>query len=368
MSRTDKRTRDVKTCIQDPQWPDSTYLLEEILVACEGASGGVGTFAFASAAGVNLLLDDPQFSLFLSSAPFELILGMDAITDTKALDAVRTKVTAHPDLTARAFLGTAAGSLFHPKVCWFKHPFGCVCLAGSGNLTAGGLRGNCECFSVVKFKQEQMRAFDLMWRSWFDFHASELLPLDHPDVRKKALENERLKSVIEKQQKEILVEDRNGRIVVGPAPRADAKVLIAEIPRGGSRWNQANFDLETFQGYFGASPGHTQRIMLTHVDMQGRMGPQEVRPSVAVKSHNYRFELDAASGHPYPSRGRPIAVFVRVATRTFRYRLLMPGTQAYRETSEYLKTHGSEQAYRVRRLLTNVHALRGATFFRKLAD
>ena len=368
MSRTSKKKQDVKTCLQDPQWPDSTYLLEEILVACEGASSGVGAFAFVSAAGVNLLLDDPQFSLFLSSAPFELILGMDAITDTKALDAVQTKVTAHPNLKARAFLGTAPGSLFHPKMCWFKHPSGCVCLAGSGNLTPGGLRGNCEFFSVVKFTQEQMRAFDRMWRSWFDFHASALLPLDHPDVRKKALENEKLKSLVKKQQKEVLVEGRNGRIAVGPALREDAKVLIAEIPRGGSRWNQANFDLETFQGYFGASPGHTQRIMLTHVDMRGRMGPQEVRPSVAVKSHNYRFELEAASGLPYPPRRRPIAVFVRVATRTFRYRLLMPGTQGYRETREYLKTHGSQQAHRVRRLLTNVRALRGAAFFRKLAD
>jgi hypothetical protein len=368
MSITNKRTPDVKACLQDPQWPDSTYLLEEILVACEGASRGVGAFAFASAAGVNLLFDDPQFSLFLSSAPFELILGMDAITDTKALDAVRATVTAQPNLNARAFMGTAPGSLFHPKMCWFKHLSGSVCLAGSGNLTLGGLRGNCEFFSVVKFTQKQMRPFDLMWKSWLDFHASELLPLDHPDVWKKARENARLKRVVKKQQKEILVEGREGRIVVGPAPSEDAKVLIAEIPRGGSRWNQANFDLETFRGYFGASPGHTQRIVLTHVDSHGLMGPQEVRPSVAVKSHNYRFELDAASGRPYPSRGRPIALFVRVATRTFRYRLLMPGTQGYRDAREFLKTHGSQQANRVRRLQTTVRALRGATFFRKLAD
>jgi hypothetical protein len=342
--------------------------LEEILVACEGASGGVGAFAFVSAAGVNLLLDDPQFSLFLSSAPFELIIGMDAITDTKALDAVRATVSAQPNLKARAFLGTAPGSLFHPKMCWFRHLSGCVCLAGSGNLTPGGLRGNCEFFSIVKFTQKQMLTLDVLWKSWLDFHAPELLPLDHPAVWKKARENARFKRVLEKQRKEILVEDRHGKIVVGPAPREDAQVLIAEIPRGGSRWNQANFDLETFRGYFGASPGHTQRILLTHVDSHGLMGSQEVRPSVAVKSHNYRFELDAASGLSYPSRGRPIGVFVRVATRTFRYRLLMPATQGYREANEYLKVHVSQQEHRVRRLLTTVRTLRAATFFRKLAD
>ena len=52
---------------------------------------------------------------------------------------------------------------------------------------------------------------------------------------------------------------------------ADA-VLIAEIPKSGDRWNQANFDLETFRNYFGAIPGHTQRIILTHIDSEGRVG------------------------------------------------------------------------------------------------
>lgn len=357
----------MKTCLQDPEWPDSTYLLEEILAACEGASSGGGAFAFASSAGVTLLFGDPQFSQFLEQCPFELIVGVDAVTDTDALDAIQATAAMQPKLKVRAFLGTGAGCMFHPKICWFRNASGGVCLVGSGNLTAGGLRGNYESFSVVKSGRMQMRAFDRMWSSWSDFHRSELLLLTDVRVRKKASENAKQPRLLPKQEGDILVEHGKGKIVVGPAPKESAQVLIAEIPKGGSRWNQANFDLGTFRNFFGASPGRTQRILLTHVDVFGRLGSQEIRPSVAVKSHNYRFELDAAAGE-YPAKGRPIAIFVRVATRTFRYRLLMPHTQGYRETSNYLKTHGSHEANRVRRLLTNVRALRGAAFFRKLAD
>jgi hypothetical protein len=363
-----EKMQTAKTCLQDPEWPDSTYLLEEIIGACERASSGGGAFAFASSAGVTLLLGDPQFSQFLKQCPFELIVGVDAITDTDSIEAIQATAALYPQLKVRAFLGTRAGCMFHPKLCWFRHESGGICLVGSGNLTAGGLRGNYESFSVVGFGRTQMRAFDQMWSSWSDFHKSELLLLSDSRVHKKCSENARQPRLLPKQEGDILVERGRGKIVVGPAPRETAQVLIAEIPRGGSRWNQANFDLGTFRNFFGASPGRTQRILLTHVDVLGRLGSQEIRPSVAVKSHNYRFELDAAAGLGYPAKGRPIAVFVRVATRTFRYRLLMPGTQGYRQTSDYLRIHGSQEANRVRRLLTNVGALRSAAFFRKLAD
>jgi len=357
---------DVKTCLQDPEWPASTYLLEEVLAACERASSGAGAFAFASAAGVNLLFGDPQFSDFLAHYSFELIIGVDAVTDTHALDTFHASAVAHPKLKVRAFMGTTRGSMFHPKVCWFRHSSGGVCLVGSGNLTAGGLRGNCESFSVLRFSPTQMRVFDRMWTSWTEFHQPELLPLTDARVRKKASDNAKQARLLPKQESDILLEHGKGQIVVGPARRENAKVLIAEIPKAGGRWNQANFDLGTFRNFFGASPGRTQRIVLTHVDILGHLGSQEIRPSVAVKSHNYRFELDAASGLEYPTTGRPIAIFVRVATRTFRYRLLMPGTRRYRSTSDYLKAHTSEEANRVRRLLTNVRALRSAAFFQKL--
>jgi hypothetical protein len=199
-------------------------------------------------------------------------------------------------------------------------------------------------------------------------HASDLRELDHPDVRKKATENAQKNKARKKKQNGILLEGPEGGVSVGPPISSDADVLIAEIPKGGPRWNQANFDLETFRNFFGASPGRTQRVIMTHVDIDGRLGPQEVRPSVSVKSHNYRFELDAAGNLTYPRKGRPIAVFVRVATRTFRYRLFMPGSQGYQEVNVYLKGHEPGRANRVRRYRTNVGSLGGLAFFRRLAE
>lgn len=74
----------IDTCIQDPAWPDSIYLLDEILASSHGATAGGGAFAFASESGVKLLFRDLDFQRFLAEFPFHLVIGVDAITDTKA--------------------------------------------------------------------------------------------------------------------------------------------------------------------------------------------------------------------------------------------------------------------------------------------
>lgn len=122
-------------------------------MACEHAAGGVGAFAFASAPGVKLLLRDADFSHSLSTSPFDLVVGVDLITDIKALDAISACASDHPNLLPRVFLGSMPGGLFHPKMCWFCHPAGGVCVMGSGNLTPGGLRSNCEAFCIASGQQ-----------------------------------------------------------------------------------------------------------------------------------------------------------------------------------------------------------------------
>jgi hypothetical protein len=62
------------TCIQDPAWPDSSYLLEEILIASQGATSGAGAFAFASEAGIKLLFHDSDFQKFLSKYPLPSLI------------------------------------------------------------------------------------------------------------------------------------------------------------------------------------------------------------------------------------------------------------------------------------------------------
>jgi hypothetical protein len=354
-------------CIQDPAWEDSTYFLEEILVASKGALDGGGAFAFASQAGVRLLLEDVDFVRFLSKSKFDLIVGVDAITDTKALSAIAECLSQNPKLSARVFLGKIPRVTFHPKLCWFRHKHRGRTLVGSGNLTPGGLRGNCEAFSITDLSKQQLLTWEQKWASWAAFHKSDLLPIDDPRVVKRATENALANIARKKPQGDILLEEANGRISVGRSRHDSDAVLVAEIPRGGSRWNQANFNLETFRGFFGASPGKTQRIILTHIAADGTAGSQEIRPSVSVKSNNHRFELEAASGLPYPSKGRPIGIFVRVATRTFRYRLLMPGDSGHRQALQFLNQHAPQEGTQMRRFVTTVRNVQNETFLKKLA-
>jgi len=59
--------------IQDPADPEAPYLLERILDACNSASTGVGAFAWATAMGLKLLLEDKTFASFMSRGAFELV-------------------------------------------------------------------------------------------------------------------------------------------------------------------------------------------------------------------------------------------------------------------------------------------------------
>lgn len=119
----------------------------------------------------------------------------------------------------------------------------------------------------------------------------------------------------------------------------DSSLLIAEIPRSGNRWKQANFDKDTFENFFGATCGENgaYRILLKSVNADGTLGETEIRPSVSVSSSNYRFELDAASGINYPDGGmRPLGLFAKVSHRDFIYELLLPEQVGYDEITSIL--------------------------------
>lgn len=348
-------------CIQDPAWAQSEYLLERLIEASSEATSGGGAFAFASTGGVKLLLEDESFARFLSRSPFNLIVGVDAVTNVAALERLKVCTEKHRRLTVRVFLSDAQGGIFHPKLCWFRASKHTVFLVGSGNLTPGGLRGNCEGFTLTKLGHQQRRQPHEAWSSWLDVNEQRLFAPDHPGVLERACLNRGAEFPLQSRN-EAIIEASTGGVLVG-TPRSGDAVLIAEIPKSGNRWNQANFDLETFQNYFGATPGQTQRIILTHINNAGEAGPEEVRPSVAVSSHNFRFELEAASGLRYPQQGRPICVFVRVATRTFRYRLLMPGTAAHSSAKAYLNANCSASGRALNRFVTTVGAVQRAPFF-----
>jgi len=364
-------------CIQDPNDPESTYLLEALLEACEGAVQGGGTFAFASTEGVRLFLGDEVFREFAESGEFNLLVGMDAITNTSALTAIKTIKDSSPNLEAQAYLSDKARSLFHPKFCWFRKKKGGVLVTGSGNLTGGGLRWNVEAFNVLSLSKSEIDAVESRWDGFLNVNSSRIFSLGDERIQQQAIKNAtkmaRAVSAIKSEgqlagaveplvesQAEVQAQAEVDLELQGDITRPDESdaVLLAEIPQSGKRWKQANFSQAVFTGFFGAALNTQRRIYLYNVNANGTLRGAEIRPSVAVKSQNYRFELDAASGLEYPQGGRPIGVFVRVATRTFIYVLLMPNDVSYEAISKYLGKISTTPANQMRREVVTVADVR----------
>lgn len=350
--------------IQDPNDAETTYLLEALIGACTDAKKGGGAFAFVSPSGVKLLLSDKTFSKFASKHEFDLIVGLDAVTTVKSLEVLNDSAAHLPGLKVRAFVHKRKGTIFHPKFCWFGEKGGGTLIAGSGNLTRGGLTQNWEAFTVTSLTTSQTKTVENKWKTWTAENAARLRDLNDPVVVAEATANiviaNAAKAVAKEQGKAQAAESEEDAAEIAIAEPQD-EVLIAQIPRASDRWNQANFDKETFETFFGAEPDSQQRIFLYHTELDGSYSDvPESRPSVAVKSHNYRFELAAAAGLEYPAAARPIAVFVRVALRTYRYRLLMPGDPHYLNVAAFLEANCPVKGNRVRRYKTDVATIRAA--------
>lgn len=316
--------------IQDPFEDDPSYLDEAIFEACEDADSGGAMFAFASSAGANQVLNDEVFSNFAASNSFDLIVGVDAVTNLKALETIGLAAGRLNAMSASVFLHKERGSLFHPKFCWFRNGKRGRIIIGSGNLTIGGLRKNWEAFSIVDIELKDFAAIEARWNNWRELRKAHLFTTDDSRVIERAENNTKWIELLG--QDDV---DSDG----GQSETDDSKTkkeftgglecLVAEIPKGGNRWASVGFDKSNYENFFGAKIGTQRRILLRHVESDGRLGDIESRPSVEVKSDNYRFELGSASGLAYPASDPPIAVFLKTSPRNFRYRLVMPSDAQY---------------------------------------
>lgn len=337
---------------QDPA-SEAATALELLLEASATADRGGAAFAFASDRGVQLLLSDAAFEKFLERGEFYLVVGVDSITAPSTLELLGEAEERFRGLTVRAFAHGRPGTLFHPKLCWFRGAGGGQVFVGSGNLTLGGLLENWEAFCATRMDGAELDRVLEDWSGWIESNRANLFPVDEDSVLERARQNEA---------------ERRGR-GAGHLPRVDdegrgelggSPVLLAEIPRGKDRWNQANFDLETFRTFFQLEPGTQRRVVLLPVAANGEIGEPEVRPSVSVRSKNYRIELGQGAGLPYPDGGRPLGVFVRLGSRRFRYRLILPGQTGYTELDSFLAGRWSGRAGRMRRVVVDVDELRSA--------
>jgi hypothetical protein len=350
--------------IQDPNFPDSYTLHESFLSIASESNIGYGMFAFASKSGVELLFNDASISPLLSQGEFNLIVGIDEITNERCLNTLQELEATHSGLLVKAFLNNVSGSLFHPKFSLFEKPDGTgTLIVGSGNLTLGGLRRNREAFSQIELLPEQLAVSLSKLNSWKEQYYDVLLDISEERVLERARSNffkARRAKIQNSNESEIpepeTVEEYND--IVDDLDQSwtfnrNSTLLIAEIPKSGDRWKQANFSKGIFEDFFGATPGdNSQRILLRHIDSQGQLEEIEVRPSVSVASQNYRFELDAASGIDYPDTGKPIGVFFRITTRMFLYHLTMPGSELNEYFSDWLGQNWSGRQDRMKRILT----------------
>lgn len=338
--------------IQDPLYERSKLLLDAILECCAEAHSGAGAYAFVSADGINLLVGDPIFSNFLERGRFLLIVGMDEITNTRSLSAIRHYSALYPNLEVRAFLHNTTGSTFHPKFCWFDCGDHGYVITGSGNLTQKGMQRNREAFEAREVASDELRSIIQYWNSWLESVSDFLFLLDDDSVIQRAEENAHRMQAVRLRQPRVVAMPHaghttaeqaatetatEGRETVAPNIYVDdepgsweydsnAAVLICEIPRGDQRWNQANFDANTFRTYFESTPGVTRQmaLILRDVRYDGSMGEIRHRPPVSVASHNYRIELYVPAGTAYPNNGRVLGVFVKLSSRTFLYSLVFP--------------------------------------------
>jgi hypothetical protein len=317
------------------QVPGNGHTLHAALVAAAtGATGGFAAFAFATSTGIDTALAEPIVRNLLGTGRFQLVVGLDAITDTAAVAALKTAKTALPNATVSLFYNSKGGVLFHPKTMFFKRPTGGRCITGSGNLTLGGLRNNWEAFWKADVSAADAAALEAQWAKWVVDHRDNLLSVDDPRVTAQAALNAETRAKIQKAVKETDAEALAALEEEAVEAASLNPFLIAEVPK--NRPGQADFGIDTYQGFFGVTIGNLRQVTFYQVRPDGSLSPPEHRQAVAVKSSNYRFEVEALSRLQHPANEHFILVFERIGKSEYRYVLLKPGEIGHASVQNFL--------------------------------
>ena len=342
---------------------------EEFLAASNNAIKGSGAFGFITRDGLKITIENPQFTSYLENYPFLMIAGVDEITNRKTLERLSELQNSYPNLTVKVFFNPSSSTIFHPKAYWFQNAEGGIINAGSSNMTLRGLRKNTEIGLPINVTVEDIKHIEDNWNAWLYESEDFLWSLDDDKIITQAKLNEEKfkrqgRGESASSQSDVEAEVANVNLPnESQIDYDDLEVwsfsdiniaLVAEIPESGDRWKQANFSKEVFNNFFGVIPGTnaSYTILLRNVSNGGILESIESRPQVSVKSQNYRFELSAASGIPYPINGSPIGVFIRVAVRTFIYCLVFPSDVAYQKLTEFLNNNYSGAARTKKRVIT----------------
>ena len=328
----------------------------------------------------------------------KVVLGVDQkATSKEALEEVLTW-----GVDARIY-HTSSNNIFHPKVYLFENRDIFTLIVGSNNLTVPGLVQNIECSLLIKDTIDPSSVHDDFYRYWkgilegTETHLYSLTKklindlykdkvITSEEQRSKRYDDGTDKKEVTKKEavafKKATIQKfpegfRPKRLVkvkqikntnkatkeVEKSVKIDSAVLIAEIPKAGNRWKQANFSQDVFEDFFGATKGYNSyKIKLTNIKKDGSLGEVTESQSVTVKSKNYRFELRCdETNQPYPSgNDRPIGLFVKDDAHNYMYQVLMPTDNAYKKIKDFLYLETANKKGRkglMRRHIADVEAI-----------
>ena len=322
------------------QPPGTAKLLDAINRIAGNADSGGGAFAFASKGGIDALFESPNITHMLKNGkPFNLIIGIDAITNAEALLYLHDKLNLFPkSLSVKVFYHENPNSIFHPKFCWFKQGNTLRLVTGSGNLTLRGLGqatnntpppGNWEAFSVQSLTGSKAIAVQTEINRWLTEHrdAGTLRTHDDEQVRDRAMANGRVRFA-------------SLAVKTIPAPLADApttsapatlidgvvlstpEILIREVPQ--NRSGQADVGRSALEEFFGYD-GEAKHVLVQHVSLDNILGSVDSIRLFVNKSSNYRLELHAIAELQYEIHddgSRMILVASKLDHRSFRYSIV----------------------------------------------
>ncbi len=108
-------------------------------------------------------------------------------------------------------------------------------------------------------------------------------------------------------------------------------VLVARVPKAGSRWTQVHFNKDVIKQFFSLNEGDDRTVTFERIDGDGSRQDQVARHLVLSGVNlNPKIELDFGMKEgkrpEYPEGGQtPILVALELDPRSFRYQTLMPG-------------------------------------------
>jgi hypothetical protein len=339
--------------IQDPSNPDTTYLLEEIIKLIQRGDliRWRGIYSWTTGKTLSkVFVEDPDVNDFIQNGHVDLVIGLDAITTDYALTELQELDASYDGFSTKVFHNDVS-DLFHPKISHFEFEDGeHILLVGSGNFTLAGLQTNIEAYTITSGTAEEINTLTA-WDQFLDFHSTRIRDIDDDAIeiaKKNRVKIRRKKRIVEAEvEAEEEVEAQNEEEeeveeVVGTQISTrltqNSRVLIAEVPKAGSRWKQIHYNKDIIDQFFHAQSDSYQRIFLKEVRIDGTLGPDEVRPVVySASNKNFKIEVNSLrTALPYPQNGPPIIVLREVGIRNFLYMLVMPNDAAYDDLADFL--------------------------------